>query len=94
MTPVSVTKREPAVTDPRKMDSDQLEALVREALVSESLSEYQRCALDEFMDREVDRSIDRAAKRDLQRCLKWQREVGPHREFARDYAKHVARISC
>ena len=102
---MSVTKQEPAMADLRKMGSDHLEALVREALDSETLSEYQCCVLDEFMDREMDRAVDREmdremdravdreAERDLQRWLKWQREVGLHKAFARDYAKHMARIS-
>ena len=107
---MSVTKQEPPVTDPSKMDDEQLDALAREALDTEVLSDYQYSVLEEQMERyaqrrmkeeakqaakrRIDRAAQQAAKRNLQRWLKWQREVGLHREFARDYARYMARISC
>ena len=111
---MSVTKQEPPVSDPRKMDYEQLDALARESLDAEVLSEYQCSVLEAYLEQErrrrverrmkeeakqaakrrIDRAAQQAAKRDLQRWLKWQREVGLHREFARDYARYMARISC
>ena len=99
---MSVTKQEPTATDPRKMDDEQLDALAREAHNTEVLSDYQYSILEEQMERCVQRRARRSAERavqkmaehDLQRWLKYQREVGIHRAFARDYARHMARISC
>ena len=94
------------MTDPREMDSEQLDALAQEALGAEVLSEYQYRILEEQMNRDmqsrvkrrvkrrIEREIEREAERDLQRWLKRQREVDIHRAFAQDYAKYMARISC
>ena len=103
---MSVTKQKQPVTDPRKMDSEQLDALAQEALDAKVLSEYQCRILEEQMERDmqsrvkrrierrIEREIEREAERDLQRWLKRQREVDIHRAFAQDYAKYMARISC
>ena len=48
----------------------------------------------ELEERNVIRAMDQEAERDLKRWLKWYREVGIHRDFARDYAKYTARMSC
>ena len=47
----------------------------------------------EFVMR-LDRQVDAEAERDLKRWLKWYREVGIHKDFARDYARYMARMSC
>ena len=47
----------------------------------------------EFVMR-LDRQVDVEADCDLKRWLKWYREVGIHRDFARDYARYMARMSC
>ena len=33
-------------------------------------------------------------ERRTKRWLKWYFEVGIHRDYARDYARHTARVSC
>lgn len=48
----------------------------------------------ELEERNVILAMDQEAERDLKRWLKWYREVGIHRDFARDYAKYTARMSC
>ena len=50
--------------------------------------------LDARLDARERRRMDGEAERDLKRWLKWYREVGIHRDFARDYAKYMARVSC
>lgn len=65
-------------------------ALKREAdLEEQAIDRYA-----ELEERDVIRAIDQEAERDLQRWLKWYREVGIHRDFARDYARYVSRMSC
>ena len=99
---MSVTKQGPPVADPSKMDNEQLDALAREAHNTEVLSDYQYSVLEEQMERYVqrrarhsaERAVQKMAERDLQRWLKYQREVGIHKAFARDYAMYMARISC
>ncbi len=84
------------------MSYEQLDALAQEAIDSDNPTEYQYSVVEEYMERARERRIerrmevevDREAERDLQRWLKWQREVGIHRAFARDYARYMARISC
>ena len=84
------------------MDFEQLDALAEEALDSDNPTEYQYSVVEAYLEqarerrveREMEMEVEREAERDLQRWLKWQREVGIHRAFARDYARYMARISC
>ena len=80
------------------MDYEQLDALAQEALDSDNPTEYQYSVVEAYMEQATQRrmkmEVEQEAERDLQRWLKWQREVGLHREFARDYARYMARISC
>ena len=80
------------------MDYEQLDALAQEALDSDNPTEYQYSVVEAYMEQATQRrmkmEVEQEAEHDLQRWLKWQREVGLHREFARDYARYMARISC
>ena len=99
---MSATKKEPPATDPTKMSYAQLDALAQEAIDSDNPAEYQYSVVEEYMERARERRVEsrmemevgREAERDLQRWLKYQREVGIHKAFARDYARYMARISC
>ena len=51
-------------------------------------------AVQKMAERSAERAVQKMAERDLQRWLKYQREVGIHKAFARDYAMYMARISC
>ena len=51
-------------------------------------------AIDHEADLAMEQEMDQEAERSLQRWLKWQREVGFNKTFARDYANHAANISC
>ena len=50
--------------------------------------------INEGLDAMDKRRVNEEAERDLKRWLKWYREVGIHRDFARDYARYMARVSC
>ena len=66
----------------------------RERRVEREMEREVRQEAERAAEREMEREVRQEAERDLQRWLKWQREVGIHRAFARDYARYMARISC
>ena len=79
-----------AYLEMQKAEKRLRQALKREAdLEEEAMDRY-----IELEERDVIRAMDQEAERDLKRWLKWYREVGIHRDFARDYAKYTARMSC
>ena len=50
--------------------------------------------MDERIDREMDKRMDERIRKDMERRLDEYIQVGIHRDFARDYARHMAGASC
>ena len=73
----------------------------REEELEQEMAKLEEAELAEFWKRMDERMEDRERERsrleeerETKRWLKWYFEVGIHRDFARDYAKYMARVSC
>ncbi len=65
----------------------------REARVERMFKEMDE-AIDREMDEAIDREMDERIRKDMERRLDEYIQVGIHRDFARDYARHMAGASC
>ena len=65
----------------------------REARVERMFKEMDK-RMDERIDREMDKRMDERIRKDMERRLDEYIQVGIHRDFARDYARHMAGASC
>ena len=73
----------------RKEELEQEMARLEEAEMAE-FGEREKARMDK---REIERMGLEEERRTVH-WLKWYREVGVHRDFARDYARYMARVSC
>ena len=69
--------------------------------LEQEMAKLEEVELEEFWKRMDERERKREEERSrleeerrTKRWLKWYFEVGIHRDFARDYARHMARVSC
>ena len=58
------------------------------------LDKREDATLDKMLDKREDATLDAMLDAREEAWLEWYKKVGIHREFARDYARHAARMSC
>ena len=73
---------------------NELENARLDELENARLDELENARLDETLNERMDKLEEEWEERDLKRWLEWYKKVGIHREFARGYARHAARMSC
>ena len=56
--------------------------------------ELESAKLDEMLAKRTDATLDAMLDAREEARFEWYKKVGIHREFARDYARHAARMSC
>ena len=69
---------------------DELES----AKLDEMLDKREDATLDKMLDKREDATLDAMLDAREEARFEWYKKVGIHREFARDYARRAARMSC
>ena len=72
----------------REMDNEMHE------VIGEEMDKEMHEVIGEEMDRRMDRRMDERIRKEMERRLDQYIQVGIHRDFARDYARYMARVSC
>ena len=67
---------------------------LEDAKLDEMLDERLDATLDRMLDERLDATLDRMLDERDKAWIDWYKKVGIHRDFARDYARHAARMSC
>ena len=71
---------------------------LEDAKLDERLDERLDATLDRMLDERLDKrmmaTLDKMQDARDKAWIDWYKKVGIHRDFARDYARHAARMSC
>ena len=65
-----------------------------DAKLHEMRSKRVKATLEKMLDAREEATLEKMLDAREEARLEWYKKVGIHRDFARDYARHAARMSC